>query len=141
MFTVEKTIYHPPSRVWKRLTDWEGHAEWVPATAIEVDTDDPNRFTAFSGVRPVVLEDRMRVVGASFDGSSGKCRIEKVGPTLFGKAEFSVAPYPNNATLVIWRETLSVPYLPRYFAPLASAAGRVLFGWALRRMARSLRAP
>ena len=127
-----------PAEAWRRLTDWAGHADWVPMTRVEVDPADPDAFVAFSGPGPLALEDRMRAGERSFDGSTGSCRVDKLGPVLVGEAEFAVRPGETaGSTVVGWREDVLVPHLPRVFVPLVAAAGRFLFGWSLGRMAKA----
>jgi hypothetical protein len=139
-FVVERHLDIDVAEAWGMLTDWPGHADWIPMTRVEVDAADPARFTAWSGLGRLALEDRMRAVDATFDGTTGTCRVEKLGPVLHGEAEFSVRPGPNTGSSVVhWREEVTVPHLPRVFAPLAAAVGRVLFGKSLARMAKTAR--
>jgi hypothetical protein len=42
---------------------------------------------------------------------------------------------PDTA-VVVWREDVAVPHLPQFLSPVAAAAGKVLFGWSLKRMVR-----
>jgi hypothetical protein len=137
VFEIERTLPLSPGEAWERLVDWPGHGDWVPMTRVEVDATDPSRFVAWSGVGPLTLEDRMRVAEQHFDGESGACRVVKVGPVLTGEASFTVQPgaEPDTA-VVVWREDVAVPHLPQFLSPVAAAAGKVLFGWSLKRMAR-----
>ena len=136
-FQLTKTIPMSPERAWARLSDWSTHGEWIPMTRMQVDPADPNRFTAWSGLGKLALEDRMQVVATSTDSDTKSCRVEKLGPVLVGEAEFTVSPAPNpNQCVVAWREDVSVPYLPSFLAPVAAALGKVLFGASIKRMAK-----
>lgn len=137
VFDLDRTVTLEPAEAWARLTDWAGHAEWIPMTRVWVDPDDPARFTAWSGPGPLALEDRMRATSQEFDGATGHCHVDKLGPVLVGSAAFTVAPGPTAGTTVVtWHEDVVVPHLPRFAAPVAAAIGRLLFGWSLGRMAR-----
>lgn len=136
VFELSRVVPLPPEQAWHRLTDWAGHGEWIPMTRVEVDPADPNRFVAWSGVGPLMLEDRMHAIEQHFDGRAGQCRVHKLGPILVGEAEFAVWPgLRPDSSIVHWREDVSVPVLPRFLAPLAAWVGRVLFSQALARMA------
>lgn len=136
-FDVAVVVPVGPERAWQRLTDWRTHGDWIPMTRVEVDPADPNRFTAWSGPGKLALEDRMCAEPAEFDGSSGRCRVAKLGPVLVGEAEFSVGPglAPGTAT-VQWREDVTVPRLPTLFAPAVAWVSARLFALSLRRMAK-----
>ncbi|MGA1345410.1 MAG: SRPBCC family protein [Ilumatobacteraceae bacterium] len=137
-FSLARTVDLSPERAWAMLVDWPGHAEWVPMTSVEVDPEDPNRFTAWSGLgRRLALEDRMVTVEQTFDGEHGRCLVHKLGPVLVGEAEFTVAPGPTSGTAVVhWREDVHVPYLPGPLSGLTGRIGALLFAQALRRMER-----
>jgi hypothetical protein len=136
-FDVAVVLPITPETAWQRLTDWPSHGDWIPMTRVEVDPADPNRFTAWSGPGPLALEDRMQADPAEFDGSSGRCRVAKLGPVLVGEAEFSVGPAlaPGSCT-VVWREDVTVPRLPSVFAPAVGWVAARLFALSLRRMSR-----
>ena len=136
-FQLSKTIPISPERAWDRLSDWSTHGEWIPMTRMEVDPADPNRFTAWSGLGKLALEDRMQVVATSTDTETKTCRVAKLGPVLVGEAEFAVSPASTPGHAVIqWREDVSVPYLPSFLAPVAAALGKALFGASIKRMAK-----
>lgn len=137
-FSLDRTVDLPSERAWAMLIDWPGHAEWVPMTTVDVDPDDPKRFTAWSGLgRRLALEDRMVTVEQSFDGERGRCLVHKLGPILVGEAEFTVAPGGTPGTTVVhWREDVHVPYLPGPLSGLTGRIGALLFRQALGRMER-----
>lgn len=136
-FTVSETVPLPPAEAWTRLVDWRGHGDWIPMTRVDVDPDDPNRFVAWSGLKPLVLEDRMYADHLEFDGTVGRAHVHKLGPVLVGDADLLVSPgLTDRQAVVVWREAVRVPYLPALLAPIAAWLGKTLFAQSLRRMAR-----
>lgn len=142
-FTVKVDFNAPPQKVWDELVDWKGHEEWIPATRVELDGGDPTAvgttFTAWTGVGPLSLEDRMRVSRCEWqDGStSGHCEVEKLGPILRGRAGFTVESKGMGST-VRWFEDVTVPFLPRFLGPLVGRAGALGFRLGMRNLNRSL---
>jgi hypothetical protein len=119
------------------LTDWKGHEQWIPMTKVAVDPDDPSSFIAWSGLGRLALEDRMKAEQPTFDGTTGHCRVAKLGPVLVGEAEFTVVPGPDATTAIVsWREAVTVPLLPRFMAPVVGRVGAALFSHSLGRMGR-----
>lgn len=147
MATVHFSLRHDfdasPEYVWRELIDWEGHAEWIPATRVAVHSHEPTaigaEFTAWSGYKPLVLEDRMRVDALQWndEGRNGYCRVHKLGPVLTGEASFTVEPSGSGSTMV-WVEDVAVPYLPQLFAPIAARLGIAGFRLGMRRLAKLL---
>jgi len=134
-FSLSRTLDLTADRAWEMLIDWPGHADWVPMTRVEVDPDDPNRFTAWSGLGRLALEDRMVVREMDTESTPRRCVVDKLGPVLVGEAEFTVAPAPSGvASIVTWREDVHVPYLPRVLTGIVGRVGGALFSQALRRM-------
>lgn len=133
-----------PARVlWDELIDWPAHGVWIPATTIEAEPSDPTAvgytFTAWTGFRPVALEDRMRVTRCDWDDTAqiGVCDVDKLGPVLGGAAGFTVRADGSRSVLE-WREDVTVPYLPGFLAPVGAFAGRIGFSLALRGLAKML---
>jgi hypothetical protein len=136
-FTVSEVVALSPSDAWKKLVDWGGHGDWIPKTWVEVDPADPNRFVAYSGIKPLVLEDRMHADVVEFDDNVGRAHVHKLGPILVGEADLLVSPgLTDDRSVIVWREAVTVPYLPRFLAPVAGWIGKTLFAQSLRRMAR-----
>ena len=85
-FDVRHHFDQPTKVVWDELIDWERHADWIPATKMEVKPGDPTEagyeFTARSGFGPLALVDTMRVLSCTWNdaGESGDCQVEKIGP-------------------------------------------------------------
>ncbi len=129
-----------PRTVWDELVDWKGHEAWVPATRVQVDPGDPTAvgatFTAFTGYRPLVLEDRMRVALCDWaeGAATGRCEVEKIGPVLGGRAGFRVDAGEDHRTVVRWTEHVTVPYAPQFAAPLLGWLGALGFRVGMRRL-------
>lgn len=133
----------PPREVWDELVDWKGHEEWIPATRVEIDVDDVTAvgatFTAWTGFGRLALEDRMRVTRCTWSEATqtGDCEVEKLGPILRGRAGFTVEPAANGAR-VVWFEDVTMKWLPRLLAPVASRIGAIGFKLGMRRLRRKL---
>jgi len=142
-FELTRRFDVPVRELWDELVDWPGHGAWIPATTIEGDDGDPTAvgytFTGWTGIRPVALEDRMRVTRCDWndDDAAGVCDVEKLGPLLRGTAGFTVRTDGAGAVLD-WYEDVQVPYLPRFLAPVAAFAGRMGFTLALRSLDKLL---
>ena len=143
VFDVSRVVGLDAQRTWDLLTDWAGHADWVAMTTVDVDPDDPRRFTAWSGpTRRLALEDRMLAVEQHFDAATGngRCLVHKLGPVLIGEAEFTVTPGTAPGTTVVqWRESIHVPYLPSPLTGIVGRLGAVFFGRGLVRMEKVAR--
>jgi hypothetical protein len=106
-------------------------------TRMDVDPTDPSRFTAWSGLGKLALEDRMQVIDTNTSGEKRTCRVAKLGPVLVGEAEFAVSPASTQDQCVVeWREDVTVPFLPRFLAPVVGWFGKLLFGLSISRMAK-----
>jgi len=142
-FELERRFASPPRRVWAELVDWPGHGAWIPMTTVDAGDGDPTEvgytFTAWSGLRPLALEDRMRVVRCEWDdtGRSGICEVAKLGPVLGGHAGFTVRP-DGAGTVLAWREDVTIDRLPRFLSPIAARLGVLGFTLALRSLDRLL---
>lgn len=140
-FEVLKSFDASPRKVWDELVDWKGHESWIPATRVTVSPGDPTavgaEFTAYSGYRPLVLEDRMRVVRCDWDvdTSCGDCEVEKLGPVLRGSAGFTVEP-EGAGSVVRWVEKVVVPYTPQFASGIIGRLGAIGFRIAMRRLAK-----
>lgn len=136
-FELTRTVALEPQASWHALTDWKGHEGWIPMTRVDVVSQDPDAFVAFSGPGKLALEDRMTVTESLFDGHDGRCHVIKHGPVLVGEAEFSVRPgLKAGTTDVTWRESVRVPLLPRFLSPVVARIGSALFSHSLGRMER-----
>ncbi|MEW2512239.1 SRPBCC family protein [Streptomyces sp. NPDC046870] len=130
----ERTVPLPPGEAWRRLTDWPRHADAVPLTRIRVLTPPPTRegtrFVARSGIGPLVFDDVMEVTvwRPPAGDAPALCRLDKRGRLILGWAEIEVHPGPGGRSRVVWREDLSVRFLPRAFDGPLKSASRLLFG-------------
>lgn len=120
----------PCDRTYSLLCDWEDHGRWVPFTKVEITGKDT--FVAKTGVWPVVLPDNMRL--SLKDDENRRVEIEKTGPYLSGTAGFEVKPYDINSCLVVWREDITVPYVPRFVRPALKRLTEALFKRALKKL-------
>lgn len=138
--------FDAPARVvWDELIDWKGHEAWIPMTKVEVDPGDPTAvgatFTATTGVGPLGMPDRMRVVRCDWDDGtqSGDCVVEKLGPVLLGQAGFTVEPTATGSELR-WFEDVNVKWAPGFLAPLLARGGAAGFRFGMRKLAAQLEA-
>jgi hypothetical protein len=141
-FEVHYRFDAEPRTVWDELVDWKGHEAWIPATRVQVDPGEPTAvgatFTAFTGYRPLVLEDRMRVSRCEWDdrAGTGHCEVEKLGPILTGRAGFTVEGGDDDRAVVCWTEEVTVPYAPGFSAPLVGWVGALGFRVGMRKLAK-----
>ncbi len=140
-FELSRRFDVPARQLWDELVDWPAHGAWIPATTIDGGDGDPSAvgytFTGWTGIRPVALEDRMRVTRCDWDEATqtGTCAVEKLGPVLGGTAGFTVRSEAPGSVLE-WHEDVTVPYLPGFLSGVAAFFGRAGFGMALRRLAK-----
>jgi uncharacterized protein YndB with AHSA1/START domain len=140
-FEVQHSFNASPGRVWEELVDWSGHAAWIPMTRVTVAPGDSHAvgamFTAWTGVGPAALEDRMRVASFDWDDQDqrGACAVDKLGPVLVGTAAFTVEAGRDGTTDVKWIEDVGLPRLPQFLAPIFAAAGAAGFRFGMRRLA------
>ncbi|MFF3129353.1 SRPBCC family protein [Streptomyces sp. NPDC057908] len=133
VFRIERFTSLPAAESWRRVTDWERHAEHVPLTTITVPTGLTTRIgtvlVARTGVGPLGFDDPMEVVRWTppAAGRAGLCRLEKRGSLVLGRASIDVYP-TDSGSHVVWVEELTVRLLPRWADPLLAGAGRRVFG-------------
>ncbi|MFR9796807.1 SRPBCC family protein [Streptomyces sp. MS06] len=139
-FLLERTAPLPPDEVWRRLTSWERHGDVIPLTRVTVCTPPPTGrgtvFLARSGLGPVGFDDRMEVTEwqPPGEGEPGQVRVEKRGRVVLGRVRIETAPGPGGGTRVVWRQELSVRFLPRLADPLLGAVARAMYGRAVSRL-------
>ena len=144
-FEVQHKFAVPPRQVWNELVDWAGHGKWIPLTRVKVDGGDPTAvgatFTAWTGIGPVALVDRMRVAAIDWNDETlrGSCRVDKLGPILKGTAGFTVdSDGSEGGSVLSWVEDVQVRWVPQFAAPLLARAGAAGFRQGMRRLARLL---
>ena len=141
-FLLERTAPLPLDEAWRRLTEWPRHGQVVPLTRVTVTTPPPTRegtvFVARSGLGPLAFADPMEVTvwQPPTEDTPGLCRLEKRGRVITGWAELEVHPGPGGRSRVLWREELTVRFLPRTLDPLLLRTARHVFGQATNRLLR-----
>jgi len=143
VFQLERTVPLPPDDAWRRLTRWSRHGDVVPLTRVTVLTPPPTRegtvFVARSGLGPLSFDDPMEVTAwqPPTADAPGRCRLEKRGRVVLGRARIEVRPRPDGRTHVLWHEELSVRFVPSFLDPLLAATARSVFGRAADRLLRT----
>lgn len=144
-FTVVHKFDAPALVVWNEMIDWPSHADWIPATRMEMDGGDTQAvggtFTGYTGFGPLTLVDRMRIAEIEWDDatSTGRCVVEKLGPVLQGTAGFTVSPTATGSQ-VSWFEDVTVPYLPEATAPVINKLSAAGFSAGMRKLAKIIAA-
>lgn len=138
-FEVVRHTHLTADEAFARLTDWPGHARFIPLTTIRqvglIRDDVGERFVARTSVGPLHFDDPMEVVfwQGPADDAPGVCRVDKCGRVVVGSTVITVTP-SNEGSVVHWQEDASV----RFLGPLASwptqFAGRRIFGRLLERL-------
>lgn len=145
LFALARVAPLPVDETWRRLTDWERHADVVPLTRITVLTPPPTRvgtsFVGRTGFGPLAFDDPMEVVAweppaTDTPDGAGRCRLEKRGGFLSGWAEIEVRPHGVGASYAVWREELSPRFLPPFLNRPLKWAARWMFGRAVDRLLR-----
>ncbi len=143
-FTVSHRFSAPSRVVWDQMIDWPNHADWIPATRMEVDPGNAQEvgatFTGYTGYGPLTLVDRMRISAIEWDeaAAQGSCEVEKLGPVLRGRAGFVVTSDGTGSRLE-WFEKVTVPYLPKLLAPIVSKLSALGFSLGMRRLAKLIK--
>lgn len=142
-FAIERVVGVPTHQVWAVITDWAGHARWIPLTTMRVDQGPTNvgfSFTGLTGVGRLRFADVMCITAWSppSEAGPGEFRLVKVGRLLAGWAEVSVQPLRGGEqTRLTWRENIVIrpTFLGRLLAPLTDRLNRVLFSRVIADMA------
>lgn len=134
-FEVVRTVRADREQVFAVVADLRAHGDYIPLTTIRGGQGPIGpgwRFTARSGVGPLVLVDRMEVTrwepGRGF-------RIDKHGPVLDGWAEVRLSQEGPH-TRLSWREriVLRPATVGRLLGPVLDQANKALFAAAVDRM-------
>jgi carbon monoxide dehydrogenase subunit G len=134
-FAIERVVAVPTQQVWAVITDWAGHARWIPLTTMRVDqgpTAVGFSFTGLTGIGRLRFADVMRITVWSppSEAGPGEFRLVKVGRLLAGWAEVSVQPLQDGEqTRLVWRENIVIrpTFLGRLLAPLADRINKAMF--------------
>jgi hypothetical protein len=143
-FEVRHHFDQPPRVVWDEMIDWSGHANWIPATRVRIESEDPTavgaRFTAWTGVGKLSLEDRMEVAALDWDDTEprGHCEVIKHGPVLRGRAGFTIVSDGGTGTDLEWFEDVTVPYLPGFLSPVVAKVAALGFSQGMKSLAKLL---
>ena len=137
--TFELTVRVPDaaSVVWARLVELDAHTAAIPLTVVTPGGARMREGLSFTGetrLGPVRFLDRMRVTRADPPSTShpGQLVVEKFGPVA-GRVEATVEQVATG-TIVVWRQSLTPAWLPRWLRPLAAHAARMAYGMGLRRL-------
>jgi len=142
-FEIERLVPAPPQQVWDVITDWAGHARWIPLTTMRLD-QGPTRvgfcFAGLTGIGRLRFADEMRIThwAPPSEPGSGEFQLVKVGRLLAGWAVVSVQPVlGGEQTRLVWRENIVIRpvFLGRLLAPLADPVNKVLFSRVIGDMA------
>ena len=120
----------PQDETFRRITDWERHADAIPATTVRLSD---RGFVVRQGIGRIGMDDPMDIV--EWDPPRF-VRLEKRGRVILGWAEITVQP-DDGGSVVTWREMAHLRGVPRLLARLERAAGRRLFGRLLTHLTRS----
>ncbi len=121
------------AKAYSDLCDWKDHERWVPFTKVTIHS--PQEFTAYTGIRPFVIKDRMRVTARNDEAK--EATFLKLGPLLTGTAGFKVRGYGAKSCIIVWQENIKVAYLPGFLSKPLTIVARILFRYALRKLPRS----
>ncbi|AXI76567.1 SRPBCC family protein [Peterkaempfera bronchialis] len=133
LFRIERRSALSADEAWRRMTDWERHADRVPLTGITVTTPPPTGvgtvLVARTGVGRAGFDDPMEIVlwEPPTAGRPGRCRLEKRGTAVLGQAEIEVRP-EGTGSVVVWCEDLRVRGLPGLLDAPTRWTGRLVFG-------------
>jgi uncharacterized protein YndB with AHSA1/START domain len=134
-FAIERVVGVPTQQVWAVITDWAGHARWIPLTTMRLGqgpTAVGFTFAGLTGVGRLRFADVMRLTVWSppSDSGPGDFRLVKVGRLLAGWAEVSVQPLQGGRqTRLIWRENIVIrpARLGRLLTPVTDRVNKALF--------------
>ncbi|MEV4680638.1 SRPBCC family protein [Streptomyces kurssanovii] len=135
-FRIGRVTALPAAECWLRVTDWPAHGAAVPLTAVTVSGPGPagvgTMVVARSGVGRFGFDDPMEIVEwePPSAGRRGRCRLEKRGRVVVGRAEIEVHA-TDSGSVVLWVEELRLALLPRLLDRLVARVGRLLFARAL----------
>lgn len=121
-----------PEQTWRRLWDLDRHTAVIPLTTVTAHPPATRLgpgvgFTGRTALGPVGFDDVMRVVEWSppSDEGGGRAVVDKVGRVVGGRIEVTVAPL-RQGSLVTWRQTVRLPWLPARLSWVEALAARVV---------------
>lgn len=136
-FTVELRTDLTPDEALRRVLDLRRHDRIIPFTRVNpplgADALAPGtRFTARTSLGPLGFDDPMQITTLSF--APAGATIEKLGRIIGGSIAVDVVASADGS-LVRWRQTVQMPWLPKALLPVAT---RVLRGGYRRVLVRLL---
>lgn len=129
-FEVRRETSLPAADAWSRLTDWEGHGQFIPLTTVtRSGAGVGSTFSARTALGPFGFDDIMDVTmwEPPAGDRPGRCRIVKRGRVISGWAELVVTPTATGST-VRWLEEASIRRIGRALDLPSRVASRVIFG-------------
>ncbi|MFN8075961.1 MAG: SRPBCC family protein [Kineosporiaceae bacterium] len=135
----------PAADVWRTVTDWSRHGDWVPLTSMRVlpgpTTGVGTRFVGRTGVGRFAFDDVMEVVAwqppvevgalppgdpSARGGRPGRCEVRKIGKVVTGRAWIEVLPVDETTSRLLWGEDVRLGRRRRLtaLAPLGAVAAR-----------------
>jgi hypothetical protein len=146
-FTVHRVVGASADRTWAVLVDWPRHTGTVPLTTVHRVPAPDGRpdgigsgLVARTGVGALAYDDRMTVTRwqPPSAGLPGCCGLRKEGRGVTGGVEMTVTPIAPARCRVAWHEQADVVGVRSLSLGrvVEGAVGRLVFGRALRRLAR-----
>ncbi len=134
-FEVERHTGQSAVEAWRRLTDWERHAEFIPFTTVRLipqepgDSTLPGGFVARTSVGPLHFDDPMEITywRPPSGGEAGVCRIVKRGRVVTGWAVLTITPTTTGCS-IRWREDAAVRYTGTLLAWPTRVVAAQVFG-------------
>jgi hypothetical protein len=150
-YTLRRIVRASAERTWDVMTDWPRHTGTVPLTRVRTlpapdgrATGEGSGMAARTGLGRFSFDDRMTITQWQPPTATrpGRCRLVKQGRVITGGAYLEVAPISPTRCRIVWQEhadVLGVHALP-FGDRLERAVGRLVFGRALRQLARQAEA-
>jgi uncharacterized protein YndB with AHSA1/START domain len=111
LFSVAVHTSASPEQVFRVLTDWSRHREWMPLTRAWVVNGDGqgtgSRLAAFTGIGPLGFVDTMVIT--RWDPPHA-VEVRHTGRVIRGTGRFLVLPRAGGGSVIVWEEDLMVPF-------------------------------
>lgn len=134
-FEIVQTVRADLKTTFGVFSDFRMHGNYIPLTRIDFSDRSLGkgwRFTAKSGVGPLLLLDRMEITDWQPPSS---LTVTKFGPLLEGWAQVHFTA-EGESTRVVWLENIVVKPAPigRALAPVLDRLNRAMFAQAIKKM-------
>ncbi len=139
--TVTIDVAAPVELVWRRVSDWDGQRDWVPATRVEVTGGDGrsvgSTLCAVTGLGPAAFADPMEVT-EFVEGGPWRAVVRHTGRVVRGEGVFEVVELGPGHSRFRWTERLDLPLgaLGRAGWPVLRPGARAVLALSCRRLAR-----